>query len=91
MRFLIVVSLLVSYVFALSGGVYPRCNGIEWHSSPNPDRGIPGKVCIHCNNGKQIRLYVTYAKGGKTNYYTLSNRFVAQGYSTAPAIERLCR
>ena len=88
MRSLLVLFFAVSYVFALNGGVYPKCNGVNWSSSPRGN--TPGRVCIHCRNGRHIKLYTKYADGGSSQkFYTLTGHFIAKG--NVPAIEKVCR
>ncbi|MBW2186355.1 MAG: hypothetical protein BA874_10600 [Desulfuromonadales bacterium C00003068] len=90
MIFIALILGLASVAQAGGGGVYSKCDGMEWSSAPQ--NGSYGRVCIHCNNGKQIRLHSEYIKGGsEQRFYFLDGRYAGQGPHTGSTIKSVCR
>jgi hypothetical protein len=91
MKKILIVGLLVgsNFLFASpKGGVYPICNGQKWATMGTRGRAL-GKTCIHCRNGREVKLYVKLPSNGGFEYYTLNRRYV--GASPLQAIKRICR
>ena len=78
------------------GGVYSDCNGIPWSSSPATPTSM-GKVCVHCRDGSEVRLYMAYELDGQgrytgqQNYFGLDERYICTDTSTRCAIFGVCR
>lgn len=71
------------------GGVYQKCDGMDWSSSPQ--NGGYGKTCIHCNNGSQIRLHSQYIKGGsEQRHFFLDGTYAGEGSNLGSTIQAIC-
>lgn len=88
MRKLLLLVFIVNTAFALNGGVYSKCHGDQWALSA--DGMKPGKTCIHCNDGEQIKLYVKRKNNNKLAYYRIDWSLVVVG-DARDAIQKLCR